>query len=83
MLLRDLRAADLQAAAAGASISSQALWPGGLVKVEPPVRLRGWLASARAVSISAMRARDRRWSPGAALQPRRVKIQSAGASLWR
>src|SRR5262249_48042983 len=32
------------------SISSQALWPGGLAKVEPPVRLRG-CDSTRATSI--------------------------------
>ena len=65
------------------SISSQALRPGGLAKVEPPVRLRGWV-SARAPSISAMRARDRelvarRWRASRA----EVKIQSAGALLWR
>src|SRR5215813_6663217 len=36
------------------SISSHALWPGGLTKVEPPVRLRG-CDSVRALSISAIR----------------------------
>ena len=64
------------------SISSHALWPGGLTKVEPPVRLRGWV-SVRAASISAMRRAMASWSPGAARSRAEVKIQSAGASLWR
>jgi len=64
------------------SISSHALWPGGLAKVEPPVRLRGW-DSARAPSISAMRRAMASWSPGVALSRAEVKIQSAGAVLWR
>ena len=41
----DLRAADGEAAAAGVVDSFHALCPGGFLKVEPPVRLRGWLAS--------------------------------------
>src|SRR5262245_13240162 len=36
------------------SINSHALWPGGLTKVDPPVRLRG-CDSVRAPSISAIR----------------------------
>ena len=64
------------------SISSQARRPGGLTKVEPPVRLRGW-DSVRAVSISAMRRAMASWSPGVPRKRAEVKIQSAGASLWR
>jgi hypothetical protein len=62
------------------SISCHALWPGGLTKVEPPVRLRGW-ESVRAASISAIRRAMASWSPGVARRRADVKIQSAGTSL--
>lgn len=61
-----------------ASISSQARAPGGLAKVEPPVRLRtGWVAPRCAV-ISAMRAWISAGSPARACRRAFSTTQSAG-----
>src|SRR5260221_4328407 len=61
------------------SVSSQALVPGGVAKVEPPVRARtGWLAS-RAAWISSMRWPIAAGSPAAPANSAAMKIQSARA----
>src|SRR6185312_3302782 len=66
-----------------ASISSQALRPGGLAKVEPPVRDRiGWLSS-RALWISFMRRAMASGSPLAPANRAATKIQSSGRPQWR
>lgn len=57
MHFRHLRATDLQAAAATASISFQALLPGGFLKVEPPVFSRIGCAVSRWLCTSFIRAR--------------------------
>ncbi len=66
-----------------ASISSQALAPGGFLKVLPPVRVRiGWL-SPRASAISSMRAAIAASLSGRAVNTASVNIQSSGAEQWR
>src|SRR5512146_2509882 len=66
-----------------ASISSQALRPGGLAKVEPPVRARmGWLSS-RALWISFIRRAMASGSPFVPAKRAATKIQSSGRPQWR
>ena len=66
-----------------ASISFQALWPGGFLKVEPPVRsLIGWLAS-RYSATSFISLRIAAGSPALPWYRASVKIQSAGTPQWR
>ena len=51
-----------------ASISAQALWPGGFLKVEPPVRLRSGCDSSRARAMRVHLGADRCGSPGLAAE---------------
>ena len=61
-----------------ASISSHAFIPGGLAKVEPPVRARtGWVAS-RLARIAAMRAAMVAASPGRARNRARTTTPPGG-----
>ena len=61
-------------------MSSQALRPGGFLKVLPPVDVRiGWLAS-RCARISAIRRAIAAGSPGRPLRRAETKIQSLGAA---
>ena len=66
-----------------ASISFQALEPGGFLKVEPPVRsLIGWLAS-RYSATSCICLWISAGSPGVPWNSASVKIQSPGTPQWR
>src|SRR5712672_502635 len=66
-----------------ASINCQALWPGGFLKVEPPVRLLiGCVASRDPVILSISAAICAR-SPGRPWNSACVKIRSSGAPQWR
>ena len=66
MHLRHLRAADASSPRQpAASISCQALWPGGFLKVEPPVRLLIGCVASRDSVISSISAAIAAGSPGA------------------
>src|SRR5229473_2193629 len=65
------------------SISSQALWPGGLAKVEPPVRARIGCDDSRAAWISPMRRPIAAASPGSPANTAWTKIHSSATPLWR
>ena len=83
VLLRDLRAADPQAAAAGA-VDQLPRLVAGRIGEGRAAGAAARLESRRARrSISAMRRAIASWSPGVARSRAEVKIQSAGASLWR
>ena len=73
MLFRDLGVADLKPRQPAASTSAQALWPGGFLKVEPPVRLRSGCDSSRARAMRPSPRRSRRDRPASrerSLRPR-------------
>jgi len=66
-----------------ASISSQALRPGGFLKVEPPVRaLTGLALAARAGDLVHL-GDERRRIAGDAGECRWVKMMSWATPLWR
>ena len=66
-----------------ASISCQALCPGGFLKVEPPVRLfTGWVVS-RLLVISSISAAIAAGSPGVPWNSAAVKITSSGTPQCR
>jgi hypothetical protein len=82
VLLRDLRAADLQAAAAGSIDQLPRLVAGRIGEGRAAGAAARLGVGAAGVDL-ADAARDRSWSPGAARSRAEVKIQSAGASLCR
>src|SRR6185312_12195003 len=63
------------------SISAQALWPGGFLKVDPPVRLRRGCDSSRARAISSICAPITWGSPGEPLKVAAITTAPPGTSL--
>src|SRR6185312_361964 len=65
------------------SINCQAFWPGGFLKVEPPVLARmGWVAS-RAATNSSMRALIASGLSRVPSNTASTKTRSSAASVWR
>src|SRR6185369_4463658 len=66
-----------------ASTSTHALWPGGFLKVDPPVRLRSGCDSSRARAMASISAPIASGSPGVPRNTASITTAPAGTSLCR